>query len=115
MNDSGVRRHHLEIIKRLLAPFEKLVAFLVALELHVAIDHNRGFAAIGIHLHRVIDHELDRLQRINFFRIAAKVRHRVSHGGQIHHAGNPGEILQKNSRRGKRDFGGRRRLWIPAR
>ena len=58
-----------------------------------------------VDLDGVIDHELDRLQRIDALRIAAESGDAVAHRGQIGHARHAGEILEQHPRRHERDLG----------
>ena len=50
------------------------VALAVALELELGVDEERGVGAVLVDLHRVVDDEIDRLQRIDALRIAAELR-----------------------------------------
>ena len=52
----------------------------------------------------MIDDEVDRNQRIDLARIAAKRAHGVAHGGKIDHGGNAGEILHQHARRAEGDL-----------
>ena len=104
MADAGAGRHHGEIRKRLLAPFQEFVAFLVLL---VFLDHVLAeglVVAEEVHDHRVVDDEIDRHQRIDLFGVAAERLHRVAHRGEIDHGGNAGEILHQHARRAESDF-----------
>ena len=71
MADARARRHRAEVAQRGLAPLEELVALAVALELEFGVEEEGGFAAVFIHLHRVVDHEVDRLQRVDLRRVTA--------------------------------------------
>ena len=99
MADAGPRRHHLEIAERGLAPFEEFVA------LHVAAIFERDILlealrrAERVDHHRVIDDEVDRDERIDLLRIAAELRHRVAHRGEIDDGGDAGEILHQHAGR----------------
>ena len=99
MADAGARRHDLEIVERLAAPFQELVALAVALifELDVLLERLRGAELVDHH--PVIDDEMDRDQRVDLLRIAAELRHRIAHRGEIDHRGNAGEILHQHARR----------------
>jgi hypothetical protein len=57
---------------------QELVALAVALELDLALRSSATDIAEHIHLHRVIDDEIDRHQRVDLLRIAAEAAHRVS-------------------------------------
>src|SRR3546814_5030953 len=62
VDDAGARRHHLEVLERLLAPAQEAVALLVAFELDLAVEVQRVRAAE----HRSEEHtsELQSLMRI---------------------------------------------------
>ena len=57
-----------------------------------------------VHLDGVIDHQVGRQQRVGAIRVGAHGGQRVAHGGQVHHAGYAGEILQQHARRHEADF-----------
>ena len=80
------RRHDAEIVERLLAPAQEFVALAVALELHFHVELPASRAAEVIDLHRVVDHQVDRNQRIDLLRVAAQPLHRGAHGRQVDHA-----------------------------
>ena len=104
MADAGAGRHHGEIRKRALAPFEELVAFLVLL---VFLDHvlaERLVVAEEVHDHRVVDHQIDRHQRIDLLGVAAERLHRIAHRREIDHRRHAGEILHQHARGAERDF-----------
>jgi hypothetical protein len=56
MHDADAWRNELESFECLLSPFQKLITFAVALELHVQIEFQRTSRTEEIDLHRVIDH-----------------------------------------------------------
>ncbi len=104
MADAGAGRHHGEIRKRLLAPFQEFVAFLVLL---VFLDHVLAeglVVAEEVHDHRVVDDEIDRHQRIDLLGVAAERLHRVAHRREIDHRRHAGEILHQHPRRAECDF-----------
>jgi hypothetical protein len=98
VDDSSVRRHYAEVVQRLLSPAQKRVALLIPLELEVGVDEQGRFASVLVDLHRVIDDEIDGLQRIDQSGISAESGERVAHGGEIDDGGNAGEILEQYSR-----------------
>ena len=73
MHDAGVGRHHAEIIERALAPAQEQVALLVALELELRVVRERRRLPERIDLHRMIDHEIGGLQRIDPGGVAAEL------------------------------------------
>src|SRR6516165_3783140 len=64
-DDAGVRRHHAEIVERILSPAQEQVALAVALEFQVGIALEAQRSPEAIHLDRVIDDQLDGLQGID--------------------------------------------------
>ena len=104
VHDAGVGRHHAEVLERLLPPAEERVALLVAAELERGVEVGGVDLAIVIDLHRVIDDELDRLQRVDLLRVAAEPHDAVAHRGEIDDRRHAGEVLQQHARRGERDL-----------
>ena len=49
--------------------------------------------------HRVVDHQVDRRQRVHLRGIAAQAFHRLAHGGQIHHRRYAGKVLHQDAGR----------------
>ena len=115
MHDPDPRRDELERLEGLLSPFQKLIALAVALELHVQIKFQRARRTKEIHLHRVIDHEVNRYERFNNFWIATQPRHRATHRRKINNQRHAGEILQHNSRDNEWNFRVCWRFRVPVR
>ena len=111
--DAHSRRHGGEIAECRLAPFEKGVALPVALELQRGVDGIRIRSAEFVHLDRVVDHQLRRLQRVDLLRVAAQLLHGVAHGRQIDNGGHAGKVLHQHARRHKRDLARRLRICLP--
>ena len=65
VNDSRVWGNDGEIPKCRLAPAEESIALTVALELKCRVDIERAHAAELIHLHRVVNYQLRRLDGID--------------------------------------------------
>ena len=87
-----------------LSPAQEHVALAIAVVLEIGVQRQRVGRAEVIDLHRVIDHELDRLQRIDLLRIAAERHDAVAHRRQIDDARHAGEVLQQDPRRHERHF-----------
>ena len=104
VHDAGLGRHHAEVAERGLAPAQEHVALAIAVVLEIGVQLQRVGGAEVIDLHRVIDDELDRLQRVDLVRIAAERDDAVAHRGEIDDAGHAGEVLQQDARRHERDF-----------
>ena len=70
-------------------------------------------AAVGVHLHRVVDDQFSRGQRIHAGGIAAELHDGIAHGGQVDDTGNAGEVLHDDASRRESDFVGGRCVGIP--
>lgn len=115
MHDADAGRHDLEGVKSLLAPFQELVAFLVALELQREVLIQRLLRAGEIDLHGVVHHEIDRHQRLDHLRVLAELLHFAAHRSQIDEKRHAREVLQHDAGDGERDFILARRFRIPVR
>ena len=104
VHDPGVRRDDGEVVKRGLAPPQEGVALLVALELEVGVALKGPRGAVGVDLHRMVDDQLGRDERVDLGLLAADVAHRVAHGGQVDDRRDPGEVLHDHARRRERDL-----------
>ncbi|HST18154.1 MAG TPA: hypothetical protein VLK36_10835 [Gaiellaceae bacterium] len=111
--DAGARRHHREVVERLLPPAQERVALAVAGELELDVPRERPARREQVDLHRVVDHELCRDQRVDALRIAAEVGHCVPHRGQIDDRRHAGQVLQQHARRRERDLARRLRVRVP--
>ena len=98
MADAGARRHHAEILKGLLAPAQEGIALVVAPHLDLDIGGKGARRAEIVHLHRMIDNEIDRHQRIDALGIAAESGHGIAHCGQVDHRRHAGEVLHQHPR-----------------
>ena len=110
MADAGAGRHDAEIAEGLLAPFQELVALLVALvfELDIAGEGQRRAELVDDD--GMVDDEVDRHQRIDLLRIAAERGHGVAHRGEVDHRRNAGEILHQHAGRAIGDLDAGRAL-----
>ncbi len=85
-----------ESFKTLLTPFEEFIT------LHISLVFNFQISLLGIgentgviHLHAVVDDQVNRNLGIDLFRISTQGHHRIAESGDIDHRGNSGEILKK--------------------
>ena len=85
-----------------LAPAQERVALAVALELELDVAREREPRGELVDLHRVVDHELGRDQRVDLRRVAAEVGHRVPHRREVDDGRHAGEVLQQHARRARR-------------
>ena len=83
--DAGARRHDAEVVERVLAPAQELVALAVALEFDVDVLLQRVGPREDVDHHRVVDHQIDRHQRVHLLRVAAEPGDAVAHRGEVDH------------------------------
>ena len=62
-----------------------------------------------VHLHRVVDDQLGRDQRVDPLGVAAAVAHRVAHRREVDDRGDAGEVLEEHAPGRRRSRAGRRR------
>ncbi len=94
--DAGARRHDAEVVERLGAPAQELVALLVALVFLLDVLGEGLVAAEEVDHHRVVDDQVDRHQRVDLPGVAAHRDHRVAHRGEVDHRGHAGEVLHQH-------------------
>jgi hypothetical protein len=94
--DAGSGRHHPEPLEGLLGPAQQLVALAVATVLPVDVGLVRLGRPEQVHLDRVVDHQVHRDERVHVRRIAAGTLDGAAHRGEIHHGGNPREVLHQD-------------------
>ena len=98
MDDADARRHDLERIERLHTPLEKFVALAIARKLKIEVLRQSIGRAREIHLHRVVDDEVNGDERFDDLRILPELHDRRAHRGQIDQQRHPSEVLQDNAR-----------------
>ena len=79
VHDAHARRDHLEVPERLLGPAQQRVALAVSLVLTLDVALIRHPRAERVDLHRVVDHQVDRHQRIDPAGIASAAGDRRPH------------------------------------
>ena len=99
MANAGARRHDAEIVERLLAPFQEGVAFHVPLIFAVHVHLKGARRAEFVDHHRMVDDQIDRVQRVDLLGIAAQSQNPVAHRRKVDHGWHPGEILHQHARR----------------
>ncbi len=105
VHDAGLGRHHGEVAEVLAAPLEELVALLVALELEVAVDLHGLRGAVGVHLHRVIDHQVSADHRVDLVHFSAHATHGAAQRGEVDDGGHAREVLEHHAARCEGDLG----------
>ena len=114
MADPRAGRDDLEVAQRRLAPAQERVPLAVALDLELDVLRERPARREEVDLHRVVDHELGRDQRVDHGRVAAEIGDRVPHRRQVDDRRHAREVLEQHPRREERDLLRRLRVRIPA-
>jgi hypothetical protein len=104
MHDAGIGWNDPEVVEGALSPSEELVPLAVALVVEIHIGEERHRRAEGVHLDRMIDHQLDGLQRIDPAGIAAELGHGIAHGCEVDHRRDSGKVLEQNPGGGEGDL-----------
>ena len=104
MADAGAGRHDLEVVEGGRAPAQEGVALGVALVLALDVDLEGAGPGEGVDLDRVVDHQIDRGERVDLLRVAAEIEHRLAHGREIDHRRHAGEVLHQDACRPERYF-----------
>ena len=95
VTDAGARRYHTEVVEGFLPPAQKLVTLAVALHLDLDVLRKGLVAGKAVHHHRVVNHQINRRQRVDLLRVTVGAGHRITHGGQIDHCRHPGKVLHQ--------------------
>src|SRR3546814_15589535 len=103
------RSYRLEIVEALRPPFQKVIAFAIAVIFDFDILLERLGVAELVDHHTMVDDQVDGDQRVDLRRVTAERRDRVAHRGQIDNAGHAGEILEQHARRTILDLAARMR------
>ena len=113
VDDAGPRRHDAEVGERLLRPSKERVALAIALVLALDVDEERGVRAELVDLHRVVDHEVRRHERVDPGRVTAQLGDRVAHRREVDDARNAGEVLQDDAGGHEGELRLARPRWVP--
>ena len=114
VDDPGVGRDDPKVLERVLSPPQERIPLEIPGELEVGIQLQRVRTAKMIDLDRMVDDELDRLQRIDAARIATQSQHTIPHRREIDQRRHAREILQQDAGRREGDLMCRRTGRVPA-
>ena len=92
------RRHEREVVESLLRPAQKRVTLAVALDLLLDVARVRIAESKRVHLDRVVDHQVDRHERVDASGVLAGALHGGPHRRQVHHRRDTGEVLHEDAR-----------------
>ena len=104
MADACAGGHNAEVIKRFLAPFQEGIALHVALVFTVHVHLERTWVAELVDHYRVVDDQINRVQRVDFIRVATKRHNAVAHRCKVNNGRNACEILHQNTGRAVGDL-----------
>ena len=104
VTDAGIGRHDQKIVERVLGPPQELVTLAVAIELQLGIDSEGVTPCEHISDDRVVDHQLNRNQRVDPPRITSQRDDRVAHRDEVDNARHTGEVLQQHAGWGELDL-----------
>ncbi len=104
VTDAGARRHDPEVVEGARPPAEESVALGVAFILALDVDLEGARIAERVDLNRMVDHQIDRRERVDPLGVAAEVEHRLAHRREIDHRRHTGEVLHQHPRRPIGDF-----------
>ena len=107
MTDPHAWWDHPKVTKGLLGPAKQGVALAVALVFLLDVPVEGKVCAEGVDLDGMVDHQVGRHQGIDQARILPGPLNRGAHGGEVHHGGDTGEILEKDPARREGQFGTR--------
>ena len=88
-----------KVVEGLAAPFQEFIALAIALELALGVVEQSEAGAEVVHLHRMVDDQIDRDQGIDLGGVAAHAGHGVAQRRQIDDRRDAGEILHDDARR----------------
>jgi hypothetical protein len=114
VHDADARRHHLERGEGLHAPLQEPVTLGIALEFHLHVEIERVGGVVVVDLDRVVDHQIDRHQRLDPRRILAEPGGGAAHGREIAQQRHAGEILQKDAGDDEGNLRAAGRVGLPA-
>ncbi len=114
VDDPCVGRDGPEVPEGVLAPAEEGVPLAVPAELELGVGEEGGGGAGLVDLDRVVDHQLDRLERVDLPGVAAHPAHGVAHRREVDHGGHAGEVLQEDPAGTEGDLAAGDRLGVPA-
>ena len=115
VDDARAGRHDPQVAERGLGPTQQLVALAVPLVLTLDVEGECGGRPEHVDLDGMVDDEIGRDERVDERRVAAEVRHRITHDGEVDDRRDAGEVLEDHPGRHERDLGLRRDRGAPRR
>ena len=113
VHDAGIRRDDTEIIESVLSPAQERITFPVALKFDGVILRQCGRRSVFVDLHRVIDDEFRRRQRVDLFGVTTELDDGIAHRRQIDDGRDAREILHDDAAGRERNLMAGRSLRVP--
>ena len=104
MTNACAGRHNAEVIKSLLTPAQKLIPLPITIHFDTHVVSVGLFTGVTINHHRMINDQINRINRIYHCRIAPFRSNRVTHSGEINNGWHAGKILHQHTRWHKGNF-----------
>ena len=114
VNDTDAWGDNAKGLESLLAPLKEFVAFAVAFEFVLHVQHEGLFGPVDVDLDGVIDDEIDGDEGFDELRIFFEPSDGIAHSREIDEKGYASEVLQNDARDGEGDFFRGRFFGIPA-
>ena len=102
--DAGAGGHDAEVVKGGLTPFQEGIAFHVAFVFAVHVHLECARVAKFVDHDRVVDDQINRVQRVDLFCVPTQRHDGVAHGCKVNDCGHAGKVLQQDARRAIGDF-----------
>mmetsp|Transcript_6441 Transcript_6441/g.18254 ORF Transcript_6441/g.18254 Transcript_6441/m.18254 type:complete len:460 (-) Transcript_6441:349-1728(-) len=94
VHDARPGGHDAESLKGLRAPLEEAEALVVTFHLDLLVAlYRSGVPAGHVHLHRMVNHQIHRNQRVDLLRFVSQGAHRLPHSRQVHHGRHARKVL----------------------
>jgi hypothetical protein len=113
MDDSGCRGNDAKIVEGISPPTQEGIALPIALEFDFGVAVERLRRGEKIHLHRMIDHQVNGDLRVDLGGVAAEPGERRAHSRQIDHGWHTGKILHDDAGGQVGDIGPRVGFGLP--
>ena len=113
MANARAGRDRLEIVQRLGTPFQKVIAFGIALIFDFDILFRRLGMAEFVDHDAVVDDQMHRDQRVDLRRVGFQRGHGIAHRSEVNYARHAGKILQQNAGRAILNFALRLGVLLP--
>ena len=104
MADASAGWDDAKIIERVLPPFKKSIPLHIAFIFAINVHLKRPGIAEFVDHNRMVNYQINRIERINLLGFATKGDNAIAHCSQIDHGRNAGEILHQDPRRTIGDF-----------